>query len=261
MARNKDGKAPNKPAKTKYAPPRRFSFDPNDPHIIKLIEALPKGLFSVLANENARFTAFHSSTASLILPYGSRISFHTGCYVVDSSNRAIMGMKPDEDWIMLMGDDHMFPPHLVIKLLAQMYRDDLDIIVPHCFKRSFPPAPVLYYLDEKTNLPHPVDLADYPEGGLIEVDYAGSAGMVIRKRVIDTMNREGDIPIFQLGGEKWGEDLDFCRRAKEHGFRVWADLDMPLGHIVNTTLWPTLQGGEWGCEYDFNLQGGFFLKL
>jgi GT2 family glycosyltransferase len=161
---------------------------------------------------------------------------------------------------MLMGDDHVFPPHMVIKLLALMYKHDLDIIVPLCFKRSFPPAPVLYDLGSD-NLPYHVDLSDHPQGGLIEVYCAGTAGMIIRKRVIDTMKEKGDIPYFQLGGEHWGEDLDFCRRARTHGFKVHADLDMPLGHIVNTTLWPARQPGGWGCDYEFNQQGGFFLGL
>jgi hypothetical protein len=260
MARNKKGQSPRK--KVGYAPPRRFSLDLQDKNMLKLIETLPKGLFAILANENARFTQFHAATAQLVMPYGSRISFHTGCYVVDSSNRAIGGLKKgEEDWICLMGDDHSFPPHMVIKLLTLMYKNDLDIIVPLCFKRSFPPAPVIYDLNPETGYPRHIDLSKYPEGGLIEIDYAGSAGMIIRDRVIAKMYEEGDIPIFQLGGEQWGEDLDFCRRAKKHGFRVWCDLDMPLGHIVNTTLWPTLSDGEWGCQYEFNQQGGFFLGL
>jgi hypothetical protein len=248
------------PKTVKYSPPKRFTLDFSDPAIVQLVEGLPQGIVAVLANENARYTSFHAAMASLVLPYGSRISFHTGCYVVDSSNRAVMGMNKDEDWIMLMGDDHVFPPQLAIKLLALMYKHDLDIIVPLCFKRSFPPAPVLYDLGSD-NLPYHIDLNDHPNGGLIEVYCAGTAGMIIRKRVIDKMREEGDVPYFQLGGEHWGEDLDFCRRARSHGFVVSADLDMPLGHIVNTTLWPTRQPQGWGCEYEFNQQGGFFLNL
>jgi hypothetical protein len=263
MARNKQGKAPSK---IKYAPPKRFSLNFNDPSVVKLIEGLPKGLFAVLANENARYTAFHASTSGLALPYGSRISFHTGCYVVDSSNKAVMGINPDEDWVQIMGDDHKFPPHMSIKLLALMYKHDLDIIVPLCFKRSFPPAPVVYNLGED-GLPYHLNLVDYPDGGLVEVYCAGTAGMIIRQRVLRKMQAENDLPFFQLGGEHWGEDLDFCRRARTHGFKVHCDLDMPLGHILNTCIWPQRDDngaegtGEWGCFYEHNEQGGYFLKL
>jgi len=257
MARSKQGKAPHK---VKYSKPKRWTLDFNNPEVVELVENLPKGILAVLANENARYTSFHAAMSGLVLPFGSRIAFHTGCYVVDSSNRAVMGINNDEDWIMLMGDDHKFPPHMAIKLLALMYKHDLDIIVPLCFKRSFPPSPVLYDLGAD-GLPYHLDLANHPEGGLIEVYCAGTAGMIIRRRVLDKMRAAGDIPFFQLGGEHWGEDLDFCRRAREHGFKIHADLDMPLGHIVNTCLWPTNKEGEWGCDYEFNEQGGFFLKL
>ena len=258
MARSKQGTAPNK---VKFAPPKRFRLNFEDPNVIKLIESLPQGVVAVLANESARYTTFHASMSALALPYGSRLSFHTGCYVVDSSNRAVEGLNPDEDWLMLMGDDHQLPPHLAIKLLALMYKHDLDIVVPLCFKHSFPPAPVIYDLGAD-GLPDPVELALHPGGGLIEVYCAGTAGMIIRQRVFNKMREEGDIPFFQLGGEHWGEDLDFCRRARSHGFKVWCDLDMPLGHIVNTCLWPQIDdNGDWGCEYEFHQQGGFWLKI
>ena len=256
MARSKSGKHPSK---IKYAAPKRFTLNFQDPAVVELIESLPHGIVAVLANENARYTTFHASMSAMALPFGSRLAFHTGCYVVDSSNRAVQGMAPDEDWLMLMGDDHQFPPHMAIKLLALMYKHDLDIIVPLCFKRSFPPAPVIYDLGED-GLPYHCDLGKYPDGGLVEVYCAGTAGMVIRRRVVDKMKEEGDTPYFQLGGEHWGEDLDFCRRARNHGFKVWCDLDMPLGHIVNACLWPQQDDeGNWGCQYEFNQQGGFFL--
>lgn len=256
MSRNKQGKAPRKVV---AAPKKKFKLNFDDPATRKLVESLPKGLFAVLANENARYTSFHAACTALGMPYGSRFMFQTGCYVVDSSNRAVMSINPDEDWVMLMGDDHKFPPEMVLQLLSQMYNHDLDIIVPLCFKRSFPPAPVIYDLGED-GLPYHIDLNIYPEGGLVEVYCAGTAGMIIRKRVLTAMRDAGDLPFFQLGGEHWGEDLDFCRRARTHGFKVWCDLDMPLGHIVNTTLWPTQRGDTWGCQYEFNEQGGFFLE-
>jgi hypothetical protein len=250
----------------------RHRFDPNVPAVREIMQTLPPGLFSVVANESARYTSFLGNVLAMVMPFKSRFSIHTGCYVVDSCNRAFMGLDPQEDWIMLMGDDHGFPPELILKLLAHMYQKDLDIIVPVCFKRDFPPTPVLYkygdapkdaaedfaYDEKEQRALFPIDLNDYPNGGLIEVDGAGSAGMVVRRRVVEAM----EPPWFRLGVGHWGEDLDFCRRAQELGFKIHADLDMSLGHIVNTTIWPTRnQQGEWSCRYDFGSQGGFILGL
>ena len=89
-------------------------------------------------------------------------------------------MLPQEDWIMFMGDDHAFPPNLALKLLALMYRDDLDIIAPVCFKRDFPPTPVLYkygemkpgvdlskyaYDENEDKVLYPLNLNAFPDGG------------------------------------------------------------------------------------------------
>lgn len=251
-----------------YIPTRKHNFDPNRDDIRQIVEKLPKGLVAVVANEISRYTAFHAAMASLVIPQASRISFHTGCYVVDSCNRSILGMKDDEDWLMFMGDDHVFHPMMLVSLLSLMYYNDLDVIVPLCFRRSFPPVPVLYNWKGSANpggkmsesdLLEPINLNDHPKGGLVEVYAAGSAGMIIRKRVIDAM----EPPWFVLGDEQWGEDLNFCRRARELGFKIWADLDNSLGHIINTTIWPArnYETGEWACEYDFGTQGGFRLGL
>jgi hypothetical protein len=276
VARNKKGKAPAKPTKPDHSvahtPPRNFKFDPNLPEVREIAAALPPGLFGIVANESARYTVFTGHVLSLVMPNHSRYAIHTGCYVVDSCNKLFDSVAEHEDWVMIMGDDHQFPPELILKLLSLMYRDDLDIIVPVCFKRDFPPTPVLYKYEEVDPALHseyafkegeplalvPINLNDYPNGGLIEVDGAGSAGMVVRKRVMEAM----EPPWFRLGVGHWGEDLDFCRRAQELGFKIHADLDMSLGHIVNTCLWPVRnQHGEWSVEYDFGGQGGFVLGL
>lgn len=250
-----------------------MSFDVSNPLIKELCEKLPGGMVAILANESARYTVFQAACMGLLLPVGSRYGFHTGCYVVDSCNRAVASIQPQEDWIMFMGDDHVFPPNLALQLLSKMYKDDLDVIVPVCFKREFPPTPVLYKYgepvkgaemskyayDENTNqFLYPINLNAFPGGGLIEVDGAGSAGMIVRRRVLEAI----EPPWFRLGVGHWGEDLDFCRRTQEAGFKIHADLDMSLGHIINTTIWPMQStSGDWGCQYDHGNKGGFFLTL
>ncbi len=272
-------KKPN-PTKTKEIahevaaiPSRQYDFDYENPLIKELCERLPGGMVAIVANESARYTIFQAACMGLILPVGSRYGFHTGCYVTDSCNRAVASLKPSEDWIMFMGDDHNFDPNLVLKLLTHMYKDNLDIVVPVCFKRDFPPTPVLYrygearpdmdmtkyaYAENDGKFLFPINLNAFPEGGLIEVDGAGSAGMIVHRRVLEKM----EPPWFRLGIGHWGEDLDFCRRAQELEFKIFADLDMSLGHIINTTIWPEqTDDGQWGCQYDHGNKGGFFLTI
>jgi hypothetical protein len=229
----------------------------------ELLERLPAGKVAVMSGENARYTLFHASLASLIIPQDSRFDFLQGCYVVDSSNQAIARMFPQEDWIMFMGDDHVFPPWFVLNLLTKMYHYDFDILAPLCFRRSFPPSPVVFKLqerDEETGRETlvPITLDDHPEGGIIQVDAVGSAGMIVRRRVLEGMKP----PWFRLGGEmQEGEDIYFCRSVREAGFKIHVDLGVGLGHIINATLWPKRTDQGWGVQYDFGGRGGFFMPL
>lgn len=77
-----------------------------------------------------------------------------------------------------------------------------------------------------------------------EVDYAGTGFMQIRREVLETManhseSYEGNggrrvpalfmTPVHNDGLES--EDYNFCRRARELGFKIIADPSIKLGHI------------------------------
>jgi hypothetical protein len=69
-----------------------------------------------------------------------------------------------------------------------------------------------------------------PQHGLQEIDAAGSGCLVIAKRVLKKVR-----PAFKRrwdddGVASHGSDFEFCRRAKEAGFEVWAHYDYPCHH-------------------------------
>jgi hypothetical protein len=79
--------------------------------------------------------------------------------------------------------------------------------------------------------------------GPIEVDYAGTGFLLIRRHVIETLvltaeTYEGPngrvpalymTPIHNDGFES--EDYHFCRKAREAGFKIMMDPSVRLGHI------------------------------
>ena len=154
----------------------------------------------------------------------------------------ISGMisETDGDWVWVMGDDHVFRPDILVRLIAH----NRDIVVPHCKARQPPYNSVLYdrrldghyYIKDLTGL-----------SGLIPVAAAGSAGMLIRRHVLERMPD----PWFELGKttrtDLHGEALTFCRKATAAGFDIWADLDTPLGHVTTIEVWPKqMPDGRWG---------------
>lgn len=169
------------------------------------------------------------------LPVGTKMLWTKGVDVVGNMNSLVRGM--DGDWLWILGDDHVFDPDLLQRLLAH----DLDVVVPLCLKRAPPYDPVVYSHQNEDGAY--VGFVDLPRRGLAEIHAAGSAGMLVRRHVLETI---GD-PVFESHGGM-NEDLTFCAKVREAGFRIWVDVDSRLGHIGQAAVWPAWRNGEWQIE-------------
>lgn len=70
--------------------------------------------------------------------------------------------------------------------------------------------------------------------GLKEVDAVGSGAMVIARRVLKDLYFEREYD--KDGIQVQGIDFNFCKKAKEKGFKVWAHWDYPAEHYVETPM-------------------------
>lgn len=74
--------------------------------------------------------------------------------------------------------------------------------------------------------------------GLFEVGRCGRAGMLVKREVFEAI----PAPWFQLGQagnpEEPNEDVYFCRRAREAGYKILVDLELFNGHTAPCTVWP-----------------------
>jgi len=96
--------------------------------------------------------------------------------------------------------------------------------VPTGDKKDFMPLPIL-------------------SGDPILVDGAGTACMIIKKKVyankklwLSPKKIDGIVPLFRwlkdgAGNTTGTDDLDFCRRAKKHGYKIIAHQGVQWGHI------------------------------
>jgi hypothetical protein len=92
------------------------------------------------------------------------------------------------------------------------------------------------------------------EGGVHEVYVAGSAGMLIKRHVLEKI---GD-PWFEVGqqdSQQLNEDSYFCVKLARAGIKLHVDLDTWIGHITPSVLWPARNSkGQWTVEIRYGPQ-------
>lgn len=203
----------------------------------------PAGTIGVPIGSLARYVGLFASLDQLQVPKGTELIFAEGVNVAHNCNTLGRAMKGE--WLWIMGDDHRFRPDTLLKLLDR----HVDIVVPVVSRRGSPFQTVLYKaaaLDGSSYLTYSWgDLGrDYPEGGMVAVDAAGSAGMLIRKPVLETLKD----PWFTWT-ERISEDIGFCLKARKAGYAIHADLDQRMTHITTCELEPYRnKDGEWNVS-------------
>lgn len=133
------------------------------------------------------------------------------------------------DAMFMIDSDMTFPPLSLVGLWQ--HGDDKDIIGATYQQRREGGETHGFELDgSRIDVSHggpPREVATLPTGF-----------MLVRRRVLEALKREGDLPFFRFPFERGnnhssGEDYDLCARARALGFRVWLDpeLSLALGHI------------------------------
>lgn len=207
-------------------------------------ESTACGTVGLVTQQLARYTDFWLSYLALVRPATTKFVNRQGMDVTGNYNGLVADMKGD--WLWILGDDHTFAPDILVNLLAH----DVDVVVPLVLKKDAPFDPVVYEgeegFDEATGLPfHSV--ARLKQSGLQEIYAAGSAGMLIRKHVLDALER----PVFITSHGVQNEDLLFCKRVREAGFKIYCDVDQKMGHIGIHTVYPLWTGERWSSIVDF----------
>lgn len=214
----------------------------------------PPGTVGVPVSEMARYHQFTYSLARLLKPPGTILNMASGLSVAKNCNSFVRNLQGD--WLWIMGDDHSFSEDLLFRLLCR----DVDVIVPLVWKKR-PPFQLVSFSEPKQDEITgewgytPIDPVDLPQTGLMEIYAAGSAGMLIRKHVLDAISD----PWFETSGEHQNEDLNFCAKIRDAGFKIYLDVEAYLGHVGLFEMWPGRVNGVWGALMHFDSEHKIFL--
>jgi hypothetical protein len=92
--------------------------------------------------------------------------------------------------------------------------------------------------------------ADIPGTGISEWHGVGASCLLIKRHVFEKIQQ----PWFLQLPDGGTEDLYFCRKALDAGFKVFVDSDNKSTHIANLEVKPSFEGGTWKIK--FNSIGG-----
>lgn len=223
----------------------------------------PGSIVIPVRDDLARYNQFSMTLMGMQRPAGTKLSFLTGISIAQSLN-LFLASEWHGDWLLIMGDDHMMPPDMLMNLLDR----EVDAVAPIAFTRRAPFFTNIFR-EQITRPPKPgfpdgvpgwvtYDTDEVPDSGLMEVHAVGSAGLLVRRHVIDAI----DPPWFEnLDTVHAGEDLIFCDKIRQAGFPIHVDLDVRLGHLgtIVTSAQHHPEHG-WGVFVEFaGGSGGVFM--
>ena len=185
-------------------PKQRFESFEREEFPSRPLESFGTGTIGVLCGEQARWSQFMMALIFLQSPPGWKPCIDPGVDIVKQCNNFVrFALKTDSEFLFIMGDDHVFHPQILHRLLEA----DVDVIVPNCLQRSAPFNPVVYGGEQDGR--HMVKM-DLPERGIHHIHAAGSAGMLIKRKVLEALPEDP----FMRSDKLLNEDLTFCRLVR-----------------------------------------------
>lgn len=159
------------------------------------------------------------------------LSMQMGSLIYTSRNTlATRAIQTEADYVLWLDSDMVFEPDLLERLMKTLTENDLDIVTGLYFRRVQPYSPVLFK-DLTLIRDTFFEWSEFKEvpSDLFEVAGCGF-GCVLMKTdaFFDVQSKFGNM-FAPIGNT--GEDLAFCWRARECGYKVWCDPSIICGHV------------------------------
>ncbi len=204
----------------------------------------PKILVGLSSGEYLRKADFLASFIGLERP--------EGCFTITvhgqspAKSRNIIIEKAIEHkctHILFVDDDMIIPPDTLTKLLSH----NKDIVTGLYLLRTFPHYPALF--DEAySNGKCKYTFLNNQEAKLVPAINCGLGCVLIKTDVFKFLEKPW-VRLGELEQDEWCDDIGFFNRCRKAGFEIFCDLNSPIGHMTNVTIWPERIDGKWVTNY------------
>ena len=173
---------------------------------------------------------FAQSLAMLQKTGECMLSMQIGSLIYTSRNNlAQMAIQMDVDYVFWLDSDMVFEPDTLIRMMDTLQKNDYDILTGLYFRRVPPYTPVLFdKLDIHRNICSWTEFHEIPEEPF-EIGGCGFGCVLMKADVFyDVQAKHGNM-FAPLGNN--GEDIAFCWRARDCGFKIYCDPSVICGHV------------------------------
>lgn len=155
-----------------------------------------------------------------ILNSGYKVIFSEGANVAVNRNNIMEQARLQDDDLLIIDSDTVFTQEDVEKIAEHLKDKDVITGIQVLGFEPYPPS-----VFKKENEVYKL----YEPKGIEEIDACGGGFLGISKKVIQAIT-DPFTPIQENGREN-GNDISFCMRVKDNGFKIFVDSSIKVGHI------------------------------
>lgn len=143
---------------------------------------------------------------------------------------AVTAIQGEFDYAMWFDSDMQFPADTLVRLVKTLEEKNLDILSGLYFRRVPPYTPVLF---DQLEI-HDGEECDWTEfkeipEDIFECGAIGFGCMLMKTDVFFDIQAKFGQMFTPIGRN--GEDVSFCWRARQCGYKVWCDPSLVCGHV------------------------------
>jgi len=158
------------------------------------------------------------------------LSMKTGSMIYASRNDlATQAVQIEADYVFWLDSDMAFQPDTLVRMMDTMQKNDLDILTGLYFRRVNPFTPVLFKKIEINGEACEWEEFDKIPDGLFEVAACGFGCVLMKTDVFFDVHGKFNNMFSPIGNN--GEDISFCWRARECGYKIMCDPTVICGHV------------------------------